>query len=243
MRYDKNTTELYTARDIAHHWLRKVLPTGMYLHRVSVFEVTRSNREEHMKTPSEDRLARWASGNIDRFRCLVYTSVIPKCDVAAVQKEMNTDLSITYNDPSGLLLLLADTSTIYTTPVERFSMTTISPQVVTTESLPVTTPTFKTTSASTFTQLTMKTSTISSASTARGATTHSTTRTPANISKLYFEVKVNVSITGDCDPQQILPIWLNMSLPDDLMRVLDMQLLPNAERHHPETKYHSTLNQ
>ncbi|MEQ2180155.1 hypothetical protein GOODEAATRI_032745 [Goodea atripinnis] len=64
-------------------------------------------------------MARWASGNIGRFRCLVYTNVIPKCNVAAVQKEMNTYLSITYNDPSGLLLLLADNSTIYTTPVGR----------------------------------------------------------------------------------------------------------------------------
>lgn len=26
--------------------------------------------------------------------------------------------------------------------------------------------------------------------------------------EIYFEVKVNVSISGDCDPQQILPIWV-----------------------------------
>ncbi|XP_070700179.1 adhesion G-protein coupled receptor G4-like [Pempheris klunzingeri] len=43
IRYDGNNTELYTARDVAHHWLRGVLPTSIYLHRVSVFEVTRYN--------------------------------------------------------------------------------------------------------------------------------------------------------------------------------------------------------
>ncbi|PWA22771.1 hypothetical protein CCH79_00002423, partial [Gambusia affinis] len=184
-RNDKNTTEHYIARDIAHRWLRQVLPTEIYLHRVSVFEVT-------------------------RFRCLVYTSVIPKWDVAAVQEEMYIDLSKTYTDPSGLLLLLAITSSIYTTPVESFSMTTISPQVVTTVSSSVTTSTFKTTmTSSAFTQLTtLETSTISTISGTEETATNAITRTPGNVSELYFEVQMNVSITGDCDPQQILPYWL-----------------------------------
>ncbi|KAM4546237.1 adhesion G-protein coupled receptor G4 isoform 2-T2 [Fundulus diaphanus] len=229
VRYDKNTTEPYTARDIAHYWLRQVLPKEIYLHKVYAFEVTRSNTEEHIKTPSGDGLTRWATENISRFRCLAYTNVIPKWDVAALQREMYNDLSNNYTDPSGLLLLLADTSTIYTTPVESFSLTTIIPPVVMTGSSPITTSTIKTTSASTFTQ--------------PATTTHTITRTPANVSELYFEVKVNVSITGDCDPRQILPTWLNMSLPDDLMMVLDLQLLPKAERRHPERKYRQTSNQ
>ncbi|XP_032431599.1 adhesion G-protein coupled receptor G4 [Xiphophorus hellerii] len=240
MRTDKNTTEHYIARDIAHRWLRQVLPTEIYLHRVSVFEVTRSDTEEHIKTPYEDELMQWAPENISRFRCLVYTSVIPKLDVAAVQKEMHTDLSNTYTDPSGLLLLLADTSSIYTTPVERFSMTTISPQVVTTASAPVTTSTPTTMTSSAFTQLTtLETSTISTISGTKETATNPITRTPGNVSELYFEVQMNVSITGECDPQQIIPYWLNMSLPDDLMMVLDLQLLPKPERSHPERKHRS----
>ncbi|XP_014912098.1 adhesion G-protein coupled receptor G4-like [Poecilia latipinna] len=241
MSKDKNTTEHYTARDIAHRWLRHVLPTGIYLYRVSVFEVIRSDTEEHIKTPYEDGLMPWAPENISRFRCLVYISVIPKWDVAAVQKEMCTDLSNTYTDPSSLLCLLADASSIYTTPVERFSMTTISPQVVMTTSSLVTTSTFKTTmTSSAFTQLTtLEASTISTTSDTKETTTNTVTRTPGNISELYFEVQVNISITGNCDPQQILPYWLNMSLPDDLMMVLDLQLLPKSERRHPERKHDS----
>ncbi|XP_054907233.1 adhesion G-protein coupled receptor G4 [Poeciliopsis prolifica] len=169
-----------------------------------------------------------------RFRCLVYTSVIPKWDVAAVQREMYTDLSNTYTDPSGLLRLRADSSSIYTTPVESFSMTTISPQVVTMTSSPVTTSTFKTTmTSSASTQLTtLETSTISTSSGTEETASNPITRTPGNVSELYFEVQMNVSITGDCDPQQVLPCWLNMSLPDDLMMVLDLQLLPKTERKH-----------
>ncbi|XP_027886413.1 adhesion G-protein coupled receptor G4 [Xiphophorus couchianus] len=240
MRTDKNTTEHYIARDIAHRWLRQVLPTEIYLHRVSVFEVTRSDTEEHIKTPYEDELMHWAPENISRFRCLVYTSVIPKWDVAAVQTEMYTDLSNTYTDPSGLLLLLADTSSIYTTPVEKFSMMTISPQVVTTASAPVTTSTPTTMTSSAFTQLTtLETSTISIISGTKETATNPITRTPGNVSELYFEVQMNVSITGECDPQQILPYWLNISLPDDLMMVLDLQLLPKPERRHPERKHRS----
>ncbi|GLD71162.1 adhesion G-protein coupled receptor G4 [Lates japonicus] len=48
--------------------------------------------------------------------------------------------------------------------------------------------------------------------------------------KLYFEVKMNVSITGDCEPEEILSTWLNSSLPDDTMMVLDLQLLPKTQR-------------
>ncbi|XP_076607137.1 adhesion G-protein coupled receptor G4-like [Chaetodon auriga] len=40
IRFDGNNTELRTARDIAHRWLELVLPSSVYLHEVSVFEVS-----------------------------------------------------------------------------------------------------------------------------------------------------------------------------------------------------------
>ncbi|TDH05214.1 hypothetical protein EPR50_G00139510 [Perca flavescens] len=192
-RADGNNTELYTARDIAHNWLRKVLPSSIYLHRVSVFEVT-------------------------RFDALAHVNVIPSLDVAAVQIEMYKDLKDAYTDPSGQLHVLADAASIHITPVESFSMVTISPDLVPDPS-PVTTTTFKTTTSITPT----------SASTSAAPATKFTT-TPAKVSELYFEVKVNVTITGDCDPGQILSTWLNSSLPDEMMMVLDIQLLPRAQR-------------
>ncbi|XP_034746736.1 adhesion G-protein coupled receptor G4-like [Etheostoma cragini] len=118
-RSDGNNTELYTARDIAHNWLRKVLPNSIYLHRVSVFEVTRSSKEDSLvKTSHEDRLVRW-SPPYNRFDALVHVNVIPSVDVAAVQIEMYKDLKDAYPDPSGQLQLLADVDSIHTTPVGR----------------------------------------------------------------------------------------------------------------------------
>lgn len=62
-----------------------------------------------------------------RFNCLVHVNVIPKLDVAAVQNEIYTDLQIHYNDPSGLLQLLADAGSIHTRPIGRkyFSPTSV----------------------------------------------------------------------------------------------------------------------
>ncbi|XP_069001741.1 adhesion G-protein coupled receptor G4 [Embiotoca jacksoni] len=158
--------------------LRDVLPTDIYLHRVSVFELT-------------------------RFHCLVYVSVIPSMDVAAVKNEVYTDLSVPYNHPSGLMQLLADAANIHTTPVERFSFATIFPPVVVTGTSQVSPSTA-------FPATTLKAqdiSTTKSASTIAGAATTLTTG-PANFSDLYFEVKVNASIAGDCDPEQVVPTWV-----------------------------------
>ncbi|XP_040006974.1 adhesion G-protein coupled receptor G4 [Xiphias gladius] len=52
---------------------------------------------------------------------------------------------------------------------------------------------------------------------------------------------MNVSITGDCDPEQILSTWLNSSLPGDTMTVLDLQLLlPKAPSYHPDRQSNLT---
>ncbi|XP_076025220.1 adhesion G-protein coupled receptor G4 [Genypterus blacodes] len=118
VRSDGNNTEVYTARDVAHLWLREVLPPNMYLHRVSVFEVTRY-QDGPDKASHPEKLVRWTPPNIDRFECLVHVNVIPKLDVAAVQRELYKDLKTPYNDPNGLLLLLADIENIHTTPVGR----------------------------------------------------------------------------------------------------------------------------
>ncbi|XP_076606202.1 uncharacterized protein LOC143332524 [Chaetodon auriga] len=133
------------------------------------------------------------------------------------------DLRTPFHDPSSQLQLLADAESIHTTAVESFSAATTSPPPVVTESSPVTATTFKTTTSI------MTTDTTSSSSTS--ATTAATfTTSPANISELYFEVKVNVSRTGDGDAEQVLCTWLNSSLPDDMMMVLDLQLLSKAQR-------------
>ncbi|XP_034406091.1 adhesion G-protein coupled receptor G4 [Cyclopterus lumpus] len=221
IRSDGNDTEPYTARDIAQKWLREILPSNIYLPRVSVFEVTRSRKEDSLvKALHEDQLVHRTPSR-KRFDCLVHVNVIPSLDVADVQNEMCTSLSRGYLPPSGQLQLLADEESIHTTPVESFSDVTISP----TDVVRVTTTTFKTTTSIT------STSTITRASTDVALATTLTTN-PANISELFFEVKVNVSITGDCDPGRILSTWLNSSLPDDMMMVLDLQLLPKARRHH-----------
>ncbi|XP_035807231.1 adhesion G-protein coupled receptor G4 [Amphiprion ocellaris] len=198
IRHDSINTELYTARDIAHHWLRVVLPNGIYLNRVSVFEATRSSMEDLVITYN-DSLIRWAP-NTDRFDCLVYVNVIPSWDVVDVQTEMYTDLKMPYNDPSGVFQLLADPNSIYTTPVESLTSATTSPPTTTSSSTSL-------------------------------ATANTFTTSPANMSELYFEVKMNVSITGDYDSEQILAAWLNCSLPDDSMIVLNLQY----ERPNPVT--------
>ncbi|XP_062262524.1 adhesion G-protein coupled receptor G4 [Platichthys flesus] len=214
--YDGHNTEVYTARDIAHHWLRDVLPESIYLHRVSVFEV-------------------------NRFHCLVHISVIPSLDVAAVQYEMYVDLRVPYQHISGLHVQ-AEEDTIHTTPVESFSTdTTIPPDVVpgattqattTTRTLPLNT-TLKTTTTP---QTTGTKSTSASAATEAIATT-----SPAIISELYFDVKVNVSITGNPDAEQILSTWLVSCLPDD-MTVLNLQLLPKAQRYYPDPQSNLTAS-
>ncbi|KAM7398262.1 hypothetical protein PAMA_006254 [Pampus argenteus] len=221
--YKGKNTERYTARDIAHHWLRDVLPTNIYLYRVSVFEITRSRTEDNLvKTLHKDNLVQ-NTPRISRFDCLVHVNIIPSLDVSAVQNEMHTDLKEPYYEPSGLLQLLADTDSIHTTPVESFSSATTSPPDVTAEPFTVTTATFTTTtSPATFS------STIKDPTSAATGTTF--TQGPENISVVYFEVKMNVSITGDCDTEQILSTWLNTSLPDDMMIVLELYLIPKAHR-------------
>ncbi|KAG7232350.1 hypothetical protein INR49_008956, partial [Caranx melampygus] len=127
--YDGNNAESYTAREMAHHWIREVLPTSMYLNRVSVFEVRRSSSEEEnpVKPSHEDKLVRWVTPNINRFQCLVHVSVIPSLDVSAVQNEIYMKLRVPYYQTEPLLQLRADGGSIHTTPIENFSTATTSP--------------------------------------------------------------------------------------------------------------------
>ncbi|XP_034463373.1 adhesion G-protein coupled receptor G4 [Hippoglossus hippoglossus] len=250
--YDGHNTEVYTARDIAHHWLRDVLPESIYLHRVSVFEVTRSSTEDGLEKSHDNRLVRHIHPNTNnkRFHCLVHISVIPSLDVAAVQNEMYVDLRVPYQHPSRLHVK-AEEDSIHTTPVESFSTdTTIPPDVVpvattkattTTTTLPPTT-TLKTTTSTTTTPQTTPQTTGTKSTSASAATEAITTTSPANISELYFEVKANVSITGNCDAKQILSTWLVSCLPGDMMTVLDLQLLPKAQRYYPDLQSNLTAS-
>ncbi|KAG7220093.1 hypothetical protein INR49_008987 [Caranx melampygus] len=89
--YDGNNAESYTAREMAHHWIREVLPTSMYLNRVSVFEV-QFRRRNPVKPSHEDKLVRWVTPNINRFQCLVHVSVIPSLDVSALNSSLPDDM-------------------------------------------------------------------------------------------------------------------------------------------------------
>ncbi|KAM8898096.1 adhesion G-protein coupled receptor G6 [Spinachia spinachia] len=216
-RSDGNNTASYTARDIAHKWLRGILPRSIYLNMVSVFEAARSSKEEDCVKTTHKDISVWWPSPCTRFDCLVHVSVIPGVDVADVQRHMCSRLSEVYLDPSGPLLLQAVMDTIHTTPVDNFS-------VVPTDVATGTTTTFKPTTS------------VSGMSTSTSASTLATsfTTSPATISELFFEVTVNVSITGECDPWQLLSDWLNSSLPGDKIMVLDLQLLPKVQRHHPK---------
>ncbi|KAL6098854.1 adgrg4 [Pungitius sinensis] len=207
----RSNVEFYTARDIAHKWLREILPQTIYLNMVSVSEATRQE-VQWVKRKHED-ISVWRSLPYTRFNCLVHVSVIPRLDVADVQSKMHSNLSQVYLDPSGQLQLWTDMDTIHTTPVDNFS-------VVPTDVAKVTTTTFKPTTS------------IIAKSTSSSASTLATsfTTSPANISELFFEVTVNVSITGEYDPLQVLSTWLNSSLPDDKMMVLDLQLSNLSDR-------------
>ncbi|XP_054586687.2 adhesion G-protein coupled receptor G4 isoform X2 [Nothobranchius furzeri] len=218
------TTEDYTARDIAHYWLRTVLPSSVYLPRVSVFEIYRSSTENHIKTSSKDMMMRWAPENITRFHCLAHVNIIPKKDVAAAQNDMYKYLNSPYNSPSGQLQLLLDNTSIQTTPLENFFPTTTSPPTLTTGSIPV-----KTTTSGSSPSTTLKITTSVMVFPSKATDVPFTTSPATTSDELYFEVKVNVSITGNCNPQQILPIWLNTSLPSGLV-VLDLQLLLKVQR-------------
>ncbi|KAK2882115.1 adhesion G-protein coupled receptor G6 [Channa argus] len=231
IRHDGNHTELFKARDKAHRWLEKVLPVNMYLHGLSVFEVTRSSEEESLIKPSrEDMLGGRAVPGVNRYDCLAYVNVIPSLDVATVQVEINTKLGAPNPEPNDLLHLQVDVYSIYATPVERFSIatthpSTIKPEVVT-KPFPVTTTSRPFTA---FPATTFKTTTTPDTSTSVATATTIKT-SPADASELFFEVQMNVSLTGDYEPEQILSTWLNSSLPDNIMMVLDLQLLPKAQR-------------
>lgn len=54
-----------------------------------------------------------------RFNCLIYATVVPGLDVAAVQSQMHLYLNGQYH-PAGLLLLVAHDS-VRTTAVGQFS--------------------------------------------------------------------------------------------------------------------------
>ncbi|KAK2828158.1 hypothetical protein Q5P01_019192 [Channa striata] len=227
IRHDGNNTELYKARDKAHRWLEKVLPAGMYLHKLSVFEVTRSSEEDGLvKASDEDMPEERAIPNINRYTGRVYVNVIPSMDVATVQEKIYTNLVAPHAEPDDLLRLLADGNSIYITPVKKFPTPTTSPSTITpdvvTKPFPVTTTSPPSTSFSATTTTDPPTS---------EATATTFTASPANVSELFFEVKINVSITGDYEAEQILSTWLNSSLPDNMMTVLDLQLIPKSRRH------------
>ncbi|CAG5872189.1 unnamed protein product [Menidia menidia] len=186
--------------------------------------------EFRMNTSSPDAPLLFYLSNY-RFQCLVHVNIIPGLDVAAVKQDMYINLTIPYHDPGGRLQLLADTSSIYITPVESFSSTTDDPTTEDPQSSSISTPTFTNTSSATLSPTTtLKIQTPSMSFYTSTITAPSFTTSPVNISELYFQVQVNMSITGDCDPGQIVPVWLNSSLPDELMVVLDLQLLPKVTR-------------
>ncbi|CAF92807.1 unnamed protein product [Tetraodon nigroviridis] len=55
---------------------------------------------------------------------------------------------------------------------------------------------------------------------------------------VYFQVQMNVSMSGDCDPEGTLYSWINSSLPDGTMLLLSLQLL---HRRHPHLLPHDAV--
>ncbi|KAF3705649.1 Adhesion G-protein coupled receptor G4 [Channa argus] len=206
--------------------LEKVLPVNMYLHGLSVFEVTRSSEEESLIKPSrEDMLGGRAVPGVNRYDCLAYVNVIPSLDVATVQVEINTKLGAPNPEPNDLLHLQVDVYSIYATPVERFSIatthpSTIKPEVVT-KPFPVTTTSRPFTA---FPATTFKTTTTPDTSTSVATATTIKT-SPADASELFFEVQMNVSLTGDYEPEQILSTWCH-----NLPHIVSMTLKPLAAK-------------
>lgn len=274
---EKNSTESYDARDIAHRWLEKVLSTSINLQGVFVFSDTRSILEGTIITDNTQKER--GVPILNRFRCLVHLNIIPRLDVAIVQDEMRRNLTHSFSDTTTNLFLISNPSSIYTTAVEGFFTDT------TTTFIPVTTSTFETTTlaqtstafttspttaspsdttpapsveVTELTTITTATSTITTATTSipnvsvstvvspsaeatelptSTALTSTIATSPTSVSMLYFEVQVNVSMTGDGDPERTISSWLNTSLPGNSMTVLDLQLLPKTHRSDPDKSF------
>ncbi|XP_077403345.1 adhesion G-protein coupled receptor G4 [Vanacampus margaritifer] len=140
IRNDSNNTEHYTARDIAHQWLRAVLPSTIYLNHVSVLEASSSSAEDDnmMNASVGDKLVRRGSSKINSFAGLAYVNVIPSADVAVVQNMIQPKLEPPYTEPSGVVQVQVDKDSIQTMPVDSFPFNSTSPAVTTTRP-PVTT--------------------------------------------------------------------------------------------------------
>ncbi|XP_065112378.1 uncharacterized protein adgrg4b [Paramisgurnus dabryanus] len=101
-RKDGNATNNYDARDIAHHWLRNVLPSHIYVNKVSVHPLGGSLTHSQ-STPS----------GISQFVCMAYLNVIPKADVGKMQDELSQILTPGYIDEQWNLLPTSDSIFIY----------------------------------------------------------------------------------------------------------------------------------
>ncbi|XP_055004239.1 adhesion G-protein coupled receptor G6-like [Boleophthalmus pectinirostris] len=127
---DKNNTELYIAREIAHRWLEEVLPTSVFLPLVSVFRDTSTSRSDTEGIadllPEYDPLIftdRWAPSS-DRFRSLVHLNTVPKLDVGLFQSEVQKLLTPMFSDRDSDLWLLADKTSIHVTAIDFTAVTT-----------------------------------------------------------------------------------------------------------------------
>ncbi|XP_041707498.1 adhesion G-protein coupled receptor G4 isoform X1 [Coregonus clupeaformis] len=213
--YDGNSTDKYKARDLAHQWLRKILPSNKYyLYRVSVSVSTRPFHTlnivgETYEEEGQDKPKLRAEFNTNNFDCLVHLNVIPSSDVSTVQKQVSLLLNTHHN--SGHLTLVAKPHSIQVNAVEDFPRATHIPPIdIVTEA-------------------------------SSDTTTDLSVTTGGKLSDIYFEVDANVTLTGSCDnPRQTIINWLYGTLPAE-MSVLTFQLLVKAYSvQHPSPRSNTT---
>ncbi|XP_056911388.1 adhesion G-protein coupled receptor G4 isoform X2 [Takifugu flavidus] len=213
----EETTDLSSATELLKQWLGDILPAGVYVHGETVSEVMRrAGAAGSLVQPVQ----LWWTPGLKRFDCLIYLIAKPDWDVADMQKRLQELLQRPYNPPDGRQQLLPDESSIRTTAVESFPAAT-STSVGVTEASPVT---------STSNILTSVPTAVTTGVTA--STTFITNA--ANMSDVYFQVQMNVSMTGECDTEQTLFSWVNSSLPNDTMLLLSLQLIHPRQRNHPD---------
>uniref|UniRef100_A0AAV2J9S4 Adhesion G-protein coupled receptor G4-like n=1 Tax=Knipowitschia caucasica TaxID=637954 RepID=A0AAV2J9S4_KNICA len=131
------------------------------------------------------------------------------------------------------------TSASMSTPTEAATSASMSTPTEAATSASSSTPPVAATSIPTFASTVRETTSIvnptDSLSTAvsPSAEVMSTWTEPAtspSVSMFYFEVQVNVSTAGVRDPERAIYSWLNSSLPNNTMTVLDLQLLSKTTK-------------
>ncbi|KAJ7996359.1 hypothetical protein DPEC_G00236280 [Dallia pectoralis] len=138
---DGTSIDPFKARDLAHEWLRMILPLEKYnLYRVSVLvsntphDTFQSGDEKKLEKDKPMTQATFAASHFD---CLVHLNVFPKSDVSSVQMQVSQLLNTAPNSEN--IELSANNKSIQVNAVENFPPATVSPPITPTADLSVAT--------------------------------------------------------------------------------------------------------